>query len=67
METFLAMLLIVAIHIGAPVLIGLAFVGFIIPLKQSNLQPHELVCTIDTDCPPGYLCVGGRCVPQLSA
>ncbi len=66
-ETFLAMLLAVAIHFGAPVLIGLAIVGFIIPLRQNNLQPRELFCTIDADCPPGYICMGGRCVIQQSS
>jgi len=20
-------------------------------------------CTLDTDCPPGFMCEGGRCVP----
>ena len=24
----------------------------------------DLACTIDTDCPVGYVCMGGRCVPQ---
>jgi len=23
-------------------------------------------CTIDTDCPPGYVCLNGHCVPQKS-
>ena len=23
-----------------------------------------LVCSLDTDCPPGYICIKGRCVPQ---
>ena len=23
-----------------------------------------LVCSIDADCPEGYLCIGGKCVPQ---
>ena len=25
----------------------------------------KLACSIDTDCPPGYVCAGGRCVSQL--
>ena len=24
----------------------------------------ELSCSIDTDCPPGFVCMGGRCIPQ---
>jgi len=23
----------------------------------------QLGCSIDSDCPPGYICVGGTCVP----
>ena len=23
-------------------------------------------CTIDTDCPEGYVCLSGRCIPQES-
>ncbi len=25
----------------------------------------DLSCSIDTDCPPGYVCMDGRCVPQV--
>ncbi len=34
--------------------------------KQANLLKQalpNLVCSLDTDCPPGFVCVGGRCVP----
>ena len=24
----------------------------------------KLTCSIDTDCPPGYVCAGGRCILQ---
>lgn len=24
----------------------------------------SLVCKIDVDCPPGYICVDGRCIPE---
>lgn len=23
----------------------------------------DLICSIDSDCPPGYICLSGRCVP----
>ncbi|MFC1948528.1 hypothetical protein ACFLXY_11495 [Chloroflexota bacterium] len=26
---------------------------------------ENLVCSIDTDCPEGYLCIGGKCIPQI--
>ena len=25
---------------------------------------ENLVCSIDSDCPEGYLCISGKCVPQ---
>lgn len=31
--------------------------------RESRL-PSVLVCRIDNDCPRGYICIGGRCVPQ---
>lgn len=24
----------------------------------------DLSCHIDTDCPPGFMCIAGRCVPE---
>ena len=27
---------------------------------------ESVVCSIDTDCPTGYVCRNGKCVPQLS-
>jgi len=35
--------------------------------KETNLQeqvPPDLVCSVDTDCPEGFMCVNGRCVPE---
>ena len=34
--------------------------------KEANLLKQALpdsVCSIDTDCPSGYVCLAGRCVP----
>ncbi len=34
--------------------------------KQSKLLKRalpDLVCSIDADCPSGYVCFNGRCVP----
>ena len=48
-----------------PVLI---FVGAGVAMHQNEWrlrrQIKELFCSIDTDCPPGYVCVDGRCVPE---
>jgi hypothetical protein len=32
--------------------------------KRSKEVPLNLTCSVDTDCPTGYICVGGRCIPQ---
>jgi hypothetical protein len=30
------------------------------------LMSTNLACNIDADCPPGYQCMGSRCVPEHS-
>jgi hypothetical protein len=32
----------------------------------NDKRVSKLVCSIDTDCPPGYLCFDGRCIPATS-
>lgn len=64
--TLLGMLIILVIHFFIPVIIGLAIVGIIISAKQAKFKIHELFCIIDADYPPGYICVGGKCVPEPS-
>lgn len=32
--------------------------------KQDNTS--VCVCSVDTDCPPGYVCINGHCVPSRS-
>ena len=32
------------------------------PLKRAL---SNLVCSVDIDCPPGFVCVEGRCVPSI--
>jgi hypothetical protein len=31
--------------------------------KKSEEALLNLTCSFDTDCPTGYVCLGGRCVP----
>lgn len=31
--------------------------------KLSEKAPSDLTCSVDTDCPPSYVCLNGRCVP----
>jgi hypothetical protein len=50
-----------------PVLIWVALVLVIRQLLlhwQESRLPSTLVCSFDSDCPPGYVCIAGRCVPQ---
>jgi hypothetical protein len=51
------------IHVGIPVVIGFALAGGI---ALAELQSRHLVCYVDADCPPGYECIGGKCLPRLS-
>lgn len=32
-------------------------------MAKMKKVPSELVCSTDADCPPGYVCVNGKCVP----
>jgi len=34
------------------------------PQEKSQTQGLNLTCTIDADCPQGYVCLTGYCVPQ---
>ncbi len=31
---------------------------------QAERRGLNLACSIDTDCPPGFVCANGRCVPE---
>jgi len=67
MEVALAILLALAFFVGIPAAIGSGIVGLIRLLGRPGVaqtrESLELVCSVDADCPPGYKCVGGRCVP----
>jgi hypothetical protein len=32
--------------------------------RQFKEVPSYQTCSIDNDCPPGYKCLGGRCIPM---
>ncbi len=70
MEGILAVLLVIVIYIALPALVGFAIAGFVL-LQQHRIRVKlgnaELMCAIDADCPPDYVCVGGRCVPEFEA
>ena len=33
---------------------------------RARLLTGNVVCSINSDCPPGYECIGGRCLPTYS-
>jgi hypothetical protein len=57
--------------VGLALLAGLLFpIGIWVAagsaLYQSirrNTRETSSTCRIDADCPPGYICINGRCVP----
>ena len=57
---------------AAPLLIWAAVVNGLGQLYQewrvirAGLLAGKLACSLDTDCPPGYVCGGGRCIPGMS-
>ena len=54
--------------ITAPALIwvgaGVAFIQSRKGVKRAVNGLRTLVCSIDNDCPPGHICVGGQCIPD---
>ena len=32
-------------------------------VTRAGLLAGNLICSLDADCPPGYQCIGGRCLP----
>jgi len=68
---------ILALVIGIPVvLFPVAFIWFVNvggmmatikswgTVRQPEKTPSNMTCSIDTDCPPGYICRNGICVPE---
>ena len=65
-----AVFLVVLAGISVPLLI---WVAIIIALRQifaewraarAQLLSGNLACSINADCPPGYECIGGKCLPM---
>ena len=67
-----AVFLVVLAGISAPLLLwvalAIAFEQIFAEWRSTRRQllSGNLVCSIDTDCPPGYQCIGGRCLARTS-
>ncbi len=70
METALAVLLTLVIYIALPALVGFTIVGFFLlwwRRVRAKVGIAELVCSTNADCPSGYVCAGGCCIPAAQA
>lgn len=56
-----------SVILGLLILLPVAYVWYITigGTYQSILsrRTRKLSCSLDTDCPPGYICSGGICIP----
>lgn len=69
MELTLAILLVLGITIVLPALVGFAITGsFLLWGHKASAKGVEaqFVCRVDADCPSGYVCSNGVCVPTHS-
>ena len=66
----LAILLAIAIFIVLPMVIGFGILGFLKIMERGRATGKRyvawLVCSADADCPQGYVCSNGTCVPTRS-
>ena len=66
LETVLGILQGVAFFIALPVLIGFMIIGSLLlwaRFKAGAKTFAELVCSTNADCPKGYVCENGVCIP----
>lgn len=70
--TVLAILEVLGFFVVLPIIIGLIIISLVMIVERSRRKMpgriketiDNLVCSIDTDCPTGYVCSNGKCVPQ---
>ena len=74
MVAFVTVLEVLGIFVVVPIIIGLIIISLVMIIEQVNHKTPgkitekiaNLVCAIDTDCPEGYVCINGKCVPQTT-
>ena len=70
--TALAILEALGFFVLLPIIVGLIIISLVMILKQTrqrifgNIKDsiENLVCSIDADCPSGYVCIDGKCAPS---
>jgi Cys-rich repeat protein len=69
MELTLGILQGLGIFAALPFLIGIIVVGPFL-LRDSRASAKQdittLVCSINADCPTGFVCIDGYCMPQIA-
>ena len=66
MELVLGILEGLAIFVVAPVFVGAVVAGGFIVWDRRARKDHsieQLACSIDADCPAGFVCKNGVCIP----
>ncbi len=72
MEVVILVLQVLGIYVLLPVMIGTAIIAIYVASRSirsvsresSQIGLDSLICSIDADCPIGYICINGQCVPQ---
>jgi len=65
MDIGLVILQILLIFVMLPAIIAYAIVGFLVLWNRFRTERADflaLTCTVDADCPDGYVCQNGVCV-----
>jgi hypothetical protein len=40
---------------------------YLLSVRKAEKQEKtsSILCSVDADCPPGYVCINGKCAPQF--
>ncbi|MBI2869272.1 MAG: hypothetical protein HYX96_05555 [Chloroflexi bacterium] len=61
MKRFLNCFMALGVGLVMPVLIWVGAGSAMVQAKRMKASP---ACSLDSDCPPGFVCVNGRCVAR---
>ena len=70
MEIALGILQGIGIFLVGPIIFGLLIGGIVVLWsfrKAKRVEVFDIACSLDIDCPPGYVCDNGVCVPLALA